>query len=58
MLINDINKLKRKLESQILNKEEYKNIYDTSVKIDELLVKYYMQGELTKYIKWAKWYIK
>ncbi len=51
MLINDINKLKSKLESQILNNEEYKNIYDTSVKIDELLVKYYMKGELTKYIK-------
>lgn len=43
MLLNDIDKLKIKLEKQIQDQESYDEIYKTSVEIDELLVEYYKE---------------
>lgn len=40
-MLEDIDKLKQKLEEQIENNESYEEVYKTSAKIDELLVKYY-----------------
>ena len=42
MPINDeICKLREKLNKQILDGEDYKEIYKTSVELDELIAKYY-----------------
>lgn len=43
MLLNNIDKLKIKLEKQIQDQESYDEIYKTSVAIDELLVEYYKE---------------
>lgn len=43
MLVEEINCLKLELEEQITRKDSYHNIYETSVKIDKLLVDYYDQ---------------
>lgn len=48
MLLEDIDKLKLKLEKQIQDNEPYDIIYKTSVEIDELLVKYYSSLKDTK----------
>lgn len=48
MLVDEINKLKEKLEQQVMEKDSYDKIYETSVKIDELLVKYYKELEASK----------
>lgn len=49
MLLEKINSLKAILESQIKNNVEYSKIYETSVKIDKLLVDYYLnKGSLVK----------
>ncbi len=48
MLVDEINKLKEKLENQVMKKDSYDKIYETSVKIDELLVKYYKELEASK----------
>jgi len=42
MLINDeICKLRDKLNKQILDGEEYKDIYKTSIELDDLIAEYY-----------------
>ena len=41
MILDEIIKLKIKLEKQIEENEPYNEIYKTSVEIDKLLVKYY-----------------
>lgn len=41
MVVEEINVLKKQLEDQIMKKDSYEYIYETSVKIDKLLVKYY-----------------
>lgn len=41
MILDEIKKLKIKLEKQIEENEPYNEIYKTSVEIDKLLVKYY-----------------
>lgn len=46
MINKELVKLKEKLELQINNNETYEEIYKTSVKIDELLVKYYKESAL------------
>ena len=48
MLVDEINKLKTKLEKQVLEKDSYDKIYETSVEIDKLLVKYYKELEASK----------
>lgn len=48
MLVDEINKLKNKLEKQVMKKDSYDEIYETSVKIDKLLVKYYKELEASK----------
>ena len=48
MIIDEINILKRKLESQIEKNDSYDRIYETSAMIDELLVVYYKEFEKTK----------
>ena len=50
MLIEEINKLKNKLEKQVMENDSYDEIYETSVKIDKLLVKYYKELEASKKI--------
>lgn len=45
MLTEDINDLKKVLEDKINQNSSYDEIYETSVKIDKLLVKYYEQEE-------------
>ena len=44
MVLEKINNLKNKLEKQVIEKDSYENIYETSVAIDKLLVEYY-KGE-------------
>lgn len=46
MVIEEINFFKRKLEEQINQKVSYDKIYDTSIKIDKLLIEYYKNKEL------------
>lgn len=48
MLVDEINELKTKLEKQVMEKDSYDKIYETSVKIDKLLVKYYKELEASK----------
>lgn len=48
MIIDEINKLKEKLEKQIEDNAPYSEIYKTSVEIDKLLVKYYSSLKDTK----------
>lgn len=44
VVLEKINNLKNKLEKQVIEKDSYENIYETSVAIDKLLVEYY-KGE-------------
>ena len=49
MVIKELNILKKKLEDQVLKNDPYDKIYETSVKIDDLLIKYYENiGNLKK----------
>ena len=49
MVIKEINTLKKKLETQVLENVSYDKIYETSTKIDDLLIKYYNNlGNLKK----------
>ena len=41
MVMEELNTLKKKLEDQVLNEASYEKIYETSAKIDTLLVEYY-----------------
>ncbi len=41
MIVEKIDSLKKKLDEQIKKEDSYDTIYETSVKIDKLLVKYY-----------------
>ena len=41
MVVEEIDILKKKLEEQIMKEDSYDIIYETSVQIDKLLVKYY-----------------
>ena len=43
MVVEEINTLKKKLEEQIMKEDSYDIIYETSVQIDKLLVKYYQE---------------
>lgn len=45
MIKDDIERLRNKLEQQILNNESYDKIYETSVKIDKLLMDYYNEKD-------------
>lgn len=48
MVVEEINVLKRELEDQIKKKDSYEKIYETSVKIDKLLIDYYNEFKLGK----------
>lgn len=48
MVIEEINILKEKLESQVSRNDSYEKIYETSTKIDDLLIKYYSNLEALK----------
>ena len=48
MLIEEINLLKEKLESQLMGNDPYEKIYETSTQIDKLLVKYYEKDMINK----------
>lgn len=48
MVMEKINILKKKLETQVLNEDSYDKIYETSAKIDTLLVEYYKNLQNTK----------
>ena len=43
MVVEEIDILKKKLEEQIMKEDSYDIIYETSVQIDKLLVKYYQR---------------
>ncbi len=58
MLVEKINNLKDKLEKQVMEKDSYDKIYETSVKIDKLLIKYYKELEASKKVKVTKSNIK
>ena len=45
MVIEEINNLKKQLETQITQQVSYDKIYETSVKIDTLLIEYYKNKE-------------
>ena len=52
MVIEEINTLKKELETQITQQVSYDKIYETSVRIDTLLIEYYKNKEkLEKDIK-------
>ncbi|MEG0872534.1 MAG: Spo0E family sporulation regulatory protein-aspartic acid phosphatase [Clostridia bacterium] len=48
MNLEIMDKLKRKLEDQILKKDSYDKIYETSVEIDKMIIEYYKTYGLTK----------
>lgn len=48
MVVQDINILKQKLDDQVMKKDSYDKIYETSVEIDKLLVQYYNEYKLGK----------
>lgn len=50
MIQKKIDALKKKLEKQVKEKDSYEKIYETSVKIDELLVEYYKGKQLAEYV--------
>ncbi len=50
MIVEEIDILKKKLEEQIKKEDSYDTIYETSVEIDKLLVKYYKDLEEFKKI--------
>ena len=48
MVIEDINVLKKELENQITENVSYDKLYETSVKIDTLLIEYYKNKDALK----------
>ena len=48
MVADEINKLREKLEEQILRNDPYEKIYETSKEIDELVTIYYREKDLSK----------
>lgn len=50
MTVQEINKLREKLEKQISKNVAYGEIYKTSREIDKLVTKYYEEKELSKRI--------
>ena len=48
MIIDEINYLKNKLEKQITKEDSYEKIYETSARIDKLLINYYNEKEASK----------
>ena len=50
VIVEEIDILKKKLEEQIKKEDSYDTIYETSVEIDKLLVKYYKDLEEFKKI--------
>lgn len=48
MIIEEINKLRQHLDSLIISKAPYVQIYSVSSQIDELLVDYYKQETISK----------
>ena len=43
MVVEELDNLKKKLDEQIKKEDSYDTIYETSVEIDKLLVKYYTE---------------
>lgn len=48
MVIEEINILKKELENQITENVSYDKLYETSVKIDTLLIEYYKNKDMLK----------
>lgn len=48
MVIEEINVLKKELENQITENVSYDKLYETSVKIDTLLIEYYKNKDVLK----------
>lgn len=48
MVIEELNVLKKKLEDQVLKNDSYDKIYETSTRIDDLLIEYYENIEKLK----------
>ena len=48
MVIEEINVLKKELENQITENVSYDKLYETSVKIDTLLIEYYKNKDALK----------
>lgn len=48
MVIEEINVLKKELENQITKNVSYDKLYETSVKIDTLLIEYYKNKDTLK----------
>lgn len=48
MVIEEINVLKKELENQITANVSYDKLYETSVKIDTLLIEYYKNKDALK----------
>ena len=48
MVIEEINVLKKELENQITENVSYDKLYETSVKIDTLLIEYYKNKDTLK----------
>ncbi|MDD3303335.1 MAG: Spo0E family sporulation regulatory protein-aspartic acid phosphatase [Clostridia bacterium] len=48
MIADEINILKKKLEEQVMQEDSYNSIYETSIRIDELLVSYYKEFEASR----------
>lgn len=48
MLMEELNALKLELEKQVANDDSYDRIYETSTKIDVLLVEYYNNMKFMK----------
>ena len=48
MVIEEINILKKELENQITENVSYDKLYETSVKIDTLLIEYYKNKDTLK----------
>ena len=48
MVIEEINVLKKELENQITENVSYDKLYETSVKIDTLLIEYYKNKDKLK----------
>ena len=48
MVIEEINVLKKELDDQITENVSYDKLYETSVKIDTLLIEYYKNKDALK----------
>ncbi|MDD2627407.1 MAG: Spo0E family sporulation regulatory protein-aspartic acid phosphatase [Clostridia bacterium] len=48
MVIEEINKLRDRLEQQIAENKSYTDIYNTSIKIDKLITQYYKEKGLVQ----------